>query len=197
MRHPLPLALTLALLVGSVPALPCTVVYYADEETALAGNNEDFFFPYTQATFFPPEAGKHGGVYFGYQARHGVEFGAYQGGVNDQGLFFDGLATDSVPVTRSQDKPSYAGNLLEKMLETAAAMEEESAKDYNKWANECSQNADAMSKQLFEELVADEERHYDQYDTELDNLARFGKDYLALQSIERSKTRGAGGGAAG
>ena len=87
MRHPLPLALTLALLVGSVPALPCTVVYYADEETALAGNNEDFFFPYTQATFFPPEEGKHGGVYFGYQARHGVEFGAYQGGVNDQGLF--------------------------------------------------------------------------------------------------------------
>ena len=48
-----------------------------------------------------------------------------------------------------------------------------------------------MSKQLFEELVADEERHFDQYDTELDNLARFGKDYLALQSIERSRNRGA------
>jgi bacterioferritin len=83
---------------------------------------------------------------------------------------------------------------VDKMLETAAGMEEQSAKDYNKWANECAQNADAMSKQLFEELVADEERHFDQYDTELDNLKRFGKDYLALQSIERSKTRGAPGG---
>jgi bacterioferritin len=83
---------------------------------------------------------------------------------------------------------------VQKMLETAAGMEEQSAHDYNKWANECAQNADAMSKQIFEELVADEERHYDQYDTELDNLKRFGKEYLALQSIERSKSRGAGGG---
>jgi len=79
---------------------------------------------------------------------------------------------------------------VQKMLEAAAGMEEQSAKDYNTWANECSQNADAMSKQLFEELVADEERHYDQYDTELDNLKRFGKDYLALQSMERAKNRG-------
>ena len=39
----------------------------------------------------------------------------------------------------------------------------------------------------------DEERHYDQYDTELDNLKRFGAEYLALQSIERSRSRGAGG----
>lgn len=81
---------------------------------------------------------------------------------------------------------------VKKMLEMAVKMEEDSALVYNRWANECSQNADAISKQLFEELVADEERHYDQYDNELDNLGRFGKDYLALQSIERSRSRGAG-----
>ncbi len=44
--------------------------------------------------------------------------------------------------------------------------------------------------------MADEERHYDQYDTELDNLAKFGDRYLALQSIERSKTRSGGPAAA-
>ena len=38
----------------------------------------------------------------------------------------------------------------------------------------------------------DEERHFDQYDEEIDNLAKFGDNYLALQSIERSKTRAAG-----
>ena len=81
---------------------------------------------------------------------------------------------------------------VKKMLEMAAGMEEQSAHDYNRMAMECAQNADSKSKQLFEELVGDEERHFDQYDTELDNLARFGKDYLALQSIERSKNRGAG-----
>lgn len=84
---------------------------------------------------------------------------------------------------------------VEEMLDMAKAMEEQSAMDYNRWANECSANADSVSKKLFEQLVVDEERHYDQYDNEIDNLKRFGKEYLALQSIERSKARRAVGGA--
>jgi len=80
---------------------------------------------------------------------------------------------------------------VKKMLEIARGMEQQSVQDYNRWANECSANADSMSKKLFEDLVMDEERHYDQYDTEIDNMAKFGDQYLALQSIERSKARGA------
>ncbi|HXH20373.1 MAG TPA: bacterioferritin [Chitinophagales bacterium] len=76
---------------------------------------------------------------------------------------------------------------VKEMLELAKKMEEESARDYNKWANECAAQADAISKQLFESLVADEETHYDRFDTELENIAQFGANYLALQSIERSK----------
>jgi bacterioferritin len=76
---------------------------------------------------------------------------------------------------------------VDQMLKIARQMEEDSAKEYNLWANECSANADAVSKKLFEDLVADEERHYDQYDIEMDNIAKFGDRYLALQSIERSK----------
>jgi bacterioferritin len=76
---------------------------------------------------------------------------------------------------------------VKKMLMHAKQMEEESARDYNLWANECSANADAVSKKIFEALVADEERHYNQYDDELENMNRFGDNYLALQSIERSK----------
>ena len=75
------------------------------------------------------------------------------------------------------------------MLKRAREMEEKSILDYNRWANECSANADSVSKKLFEDLVADEERHYDQYDIELDNMDKFGDRYLALQSIERSKSR--------
>lgn len=78
------------------------------------------------------------------------------------------------------------------MLKMAAQMEEDSAKEYNIWANECSANADSVSKKLFEELVMEEETHFDQYDTELENMAKFGENYLALQSIERSKNRAAG-----
>jgi len=76
---------------------------------------------------------------------------------------------------------------VKEMLMMGRKMEEESARDYNLWANECAQNADSASKKIFEALVADEERHFDQYDTEMDNLEKFGDKYLALQSIERSK----------
>ncbi|HAF28427.1 MAG TPA: bacterioferritin [Bacteroidales bacterium] len=81
---------------------------------------------------------------------------------------------------------------VKEMLVMATKMEESSANDYNKWANECSQNADSVSKKLFEQLVEDEERHFNQYDDELGNLAKFGDNYLALQSIERSKNISAG-----
>ena len=77
---------------------------------------------------------------------------------------------------------------VQKMLEVARGMEEASARDYNLWANECSANADSGSRKVFEGLVDDEERHYEQYDTELDNIKKFGEGYLALQSIEGSKS---------
>ena len=76
---------------------------------------------------------------------------------------------------------------VKKMLEMARGMEEGSAKDYNIWANECSANADAGSRKVFESLVEDEERHYEQYDIEAVNIEKFGERYLALQSIEGSK----------
>ena len=79
------------------------------------------------------------------------------------------------------------------MLEMAAQMEESSATEYNEWANECSKNADAVSKKLFEALVEEEELHFNQFDDEMENLKKFGDNYLALQSIERSKNIGGGG----
>jgi len=81
---------------------------------------------------------------------------------------------------------------VKQMLELAVKMELASANDYNNWANECSQNADSVSKKLFEALVEDEERHFDQFDKGTENLSKFGDNYLALQSIERSKNIGMG-----
>ncbi|MBU0678243.1 MAG: manganese catalase family protein [Verrucomicrobia bacterium] len=75
------------------------------------------------------------------------------------------------------------------MLERGAAMEEQSAKDYNTWANECSANADSGSRKVLEDLVADEERHYDQFMTEVASLDKHGDKYLALQSMERSRAQ--------
>jgi len=81
---------------------------------------------------------------------------------------------------------------VKEMLIFSRKMEEQSIKDYNRFVMECASNADSISKKLFEDLVGDEERHYDQFDIEFENLEKFGQNYLALQSIERSKNTAMG-----
>jgi bacterioferritin len=90
----------------------------------------------------------------------------------------------AVPVEKIHD--------VKEMLVLARKMEEESAQEYNVWANECAANADSASKKVFEGLVEEEERHFDQYDVEVNSIEKFGDRYLALQSIEHSKKVSAG-----
>ena len=102
--------------------------------------------------------------------------------IADRILFLKGelLMKPSRDVKRIQE--------VKEMLDFSRSDEMAAIKNYNVWANECAANADSASKKLFENLVVDEERHFDQFDIEMDNLDRFGDNYLALQSIERSKT---------
>ncbi|MBD3273689.1 MAG: bacterioferritin [Candidatus Marinimicrobia bacterium] len=90
----------------------------------------------------------------------------------------------SHPVEKIQD--------VRKMLEKARSMEEAAIMDYNKWAIESANNADSVTKKVFEDLTADEEGHYEQYDDELENLDKYGEQYLVLQSMERSKSQSSG-----
>ena len=80
---------------------------------------------------------------------------------------------------------------IKEMLTFSAGEEEHAITMYNDFTNQSAQNLDSVTKRLFEDIVIDEERHFDQFDTEIDNLDKFGDRYLALQSIERSKTRSA------
>jgi len=71
----------------------------------------------------------------------------------------------------------------EAILDKAMAMEEDGIRTYNDAALDCGANADSVSKQLFEHLVVDEEGHLDQFEQQRDNIQRFGRNYLALQSF--------------
>ncbi|PKO05677.1 MAG: bacterioferritin [Chloroflexi bacterium HGW-Chloroflexi-3] len=88
------------------------------------------------------------------------------------------------PVEKIQD--------VSAILKKAIKMEEGAVINYNKWANESAANADSVTKKLFEQLVTEEEGHYDQFDLQNDQVEKFGERYLALQSIERSKKLEAG-----
>lgn len=91
------------------------------------------------------------------------------------------------------DVEMQAGENIEKiktpkdMLMFASKMESQSVGEYNMFAAECTALSDAVSRQLFESLAAEEERHYDQYQREVENIQNYGDQYLVLQSIERSK----------
>ncbi len=86
---------------------------------------------------------------------------------------------------------------VKEMLNWAVRSETDAIKAYNQSAIECGNNADSITKKLFEELVADEERHFGRFDDELGNMEKFGENYLVLQSIERSRNTSSGGGGAG
>jgi len=76
------------------------------------------------------------------------------------------------------------------MLKKANALEQDAIKMYNRFANECAQNADSGTKKLFEELVAAEEGHWDQFDQQSEHVQRFGEQYLALQSFQGGPPEG-------
>ena len=99
------------------PAHPCLVFLVSDGKHVYGGNNEDFGDPRTRMWVVPGERGKHGRVCFGYAN------GFTQGGVNDAGLFCDGLALDHEPVAKS-GKPAFAGNPFDQALAECATVKE-------------------------------------------------------------------------
>ena len=88
------------------------------------------------------------------------------------------------PVEKSTDP--------EMMIEQAMQMEQDAVVIYNQYALECAANADSGTKQVFEEMVTDEEGHFDLFEKQLDNIKRFGLSYLALQSFNVPPTTGPG-----
>ncbi len=70
---------------GSMPG-SCTSFTVEQGETLLFGNNEDYKNPNTYLWVEPASEDGYGGVYLGYQQ------GQPQGGINEKGLAFDGLA---------------------------------------------------------------------------------------------------------
>lgn len=76
------------------------------------------------------------------------------------------------------------------IIAKACEMEHAAVVMYNQFALECSQNADSVSKQVFEGLVNDEESHFDEFDKQADNIKRFGPSYLVLQSFGTASESG-------
>lgn len=115
------LALSLVLAISIVPILPgnaCTIFTVTNRTQVLVGNNEDWCDPDSKVWFLQPRPGKHGRIYFGFKN------GWTQGGMNDQGLFFDWVYMGETESASQTGKVVWSGNLCEKILEEAATVQE-------------------------------------------------------------------------
>jgi len=102
------------------PGQRCTIFYASDGQTTLAGSNEDSNFLTTNILFLPAAEGKFGRVYFGSDVARFP-----QGGMNEQGLFFDAATLDEVTVVpRDPSKPAIKGQLILKAMEECTTVED-------------------------------------------------------------------------
>ena len=92
------------------PEQGCTVLYATDGVSAFGGNNEDFMNPLTKMWVIPGENGDYGRVYFGFEDLHA------QGGMNEKGLFIDGLGIDQPCTVDTTGKQEYPANLVDKIM---------------------------------------------------------------------------------
>ena len=103
------------------PSYACLTFMQATDHTVLVGNNEDSNYFTTKMWTEPAAEDLYGCLFFGYEIDGRL---LLQGGINEAGLVYDGLATDPLEVKNSRHKKRYEGNLLEKAMRECATVGE-------------------------------------------------------------------------
>ncbi len=99
-------------------AFACTVVVKSDSRNTLFGNNEDSKMTDTYVRIQPGEKGAYGAVYFSYGSLYP------QGGMNEKGLAFDGLACGFISTKKQKGVKDYFEDLIPRVMETCSDIHE-------------------------------------------------------------------------
>jgi len=110
--------ITILFFCSANPTEGCTIVMVAKGKIVLAGNNEDWKNPNTKIWFIPASNGEHGRVCVGFDNMFA------QGGMNDQGLFIDANALGPTGWEPIEDRPSFQGDLMDRILAECATVED-------------------------------------------------------------------------
>jgi bacterioferritin len=81
--------------------------------------------------------------------------------------------------TSKPDSIPKKGQKIAEMLTTNMALEAAAMKMYNEAAGVCAAEKDQISKELFEELLKDEEDHFNYFENVKDHIDKLGTAYLA------------------
>ncbi len=88
------------------------------------------------------------------------------------------LFLGGTPVSKPSGSPA-ARQDIPAMLKTDIGLEEEAVRMYNESALACAQLGDNVSRDLFARLLAEEERHLDEFQNTTDHIEKLGAAYLA------------------
>ena len=93
-------------------------------------------------------------------------------------IFLDGTPSVDIPLT------PQVGATVEQQIQTDYADEEGAIRQYNDAAKLCREVGDAGSKDLFEKMIQDEERHADFLEAQLHSIKEIGiGGYLSQQLL--------------
>ncbi|HMK53055.1 MAG TPA: bacterioferritin [Thermodesulfobacteriota bacterium] len=81
--------------------------------------------------------------------------------------------------TSKPDALAKKGQQIPQMLTTNMALEAAAMKMYNEAAMVCAAEKDQISKELFEDLLKDEEDHFNYFENTKDHIDKLGAAYLA------------------
>ena len=120
MMHPnsMKLLFTTLFIHLSIISHACLIVVLRDRERMLVGNHEDWYEDDTAIRFIPGQEGQYASIVFTFQNE-----GWAQGGMNEHGLFFDGVRTPYDEVEFGDKKP-YAEYIWQKVLDKCKNVEE-------------------------------------------------------------------------
>ncbi|MFM1919714.1 MAG: hypothetical protein RLZZ303_1348 [Candidatus Hydrogenedentota bacterium] len=104
-------------------AVPCSIFMAVNEETVLAGNNEDYYLDVTPLVWVEPGTGaEHGRLCWGFEEDKPRDFA--QGGLNQKGLFFDAAVTPESGTKRIKGKKKAPDNMGDALLTECATVAE-------------------------------------------------------------------------
>ncbi len=102
-------------------------------------------------------------------------------GLIERIIFLDGTPAIDIPLTPK------VGTTVQQQLEFDCADEEGAVRQYNDAAKLCREIGDAGSKDLFEKMIQDEERHTDFLEQQLHSIKEMGIGAYLAQQLQGGK----------
>lgn len=102
----------------ALESIGCTIFAAKKNQIMLFGNNEAWISDSTKIWFLSGEVNKHNRAFWGFNN------GWTQGGINEKGLFYDWVSGYPAKWINDPQKPFFAGNLFERILEKSCSVDE-------------------------------------------------------------------------